>query len=141
IASGVTHICKANVRTAPLNNLSSVKDPCVKPCCAIKANCPYYFRRLGGLDGDERPCNCDEHQRAANRCEDKCFHSNLQVWNPCGRLLPVQACHWESPVVRTHQVRWDRREKRGLKSITNSRVLRLYLQHHGVSETVLGNHR
>jgi hypothetical protein len=34
------------------------------------------------------------------------------------RLLPVQARHWESPVVRTHRGQTNRREKRSLKSIT-----------------------
>ena len=77
-------------------------------------------------DGIEIPLGTDrvrngwneEHQRAANRCQDKCFHSNLPIWYRCERLLPVQARHWESPVVRTHRGQMNRREKRSLKSIT-----------------------
>ena len=77
-----------------------------------------YAVSLGGLDGEERRCNCGEHQRAANRCEDKCFHSNLRFGTNAKRLLPIQARHWESPVVRTHRGQVNRREKRSLKSIT-----------------------
>ena len=40
-----------------------------------------YGVSLGGPDGKERRCNCGEDQRAANRCEDKYFHSNLPIWH------------------------------------------------------------
>src|SRR5215475_1714914 len=45
-----------------------------------------YGESLSGPDGEERRRNCGEHQRAADRCEDKCFHSNLQVRNRCEEI-------------------------------------------------------
>ena len=43
-------------------------------------------RRTQLLRAEEGRCNCGEDQRAANHCEDKCFHSNLQVWNRCEEI-------------------------------------------------------
>ena len=75
---------------------------------------------MNGPNGEERRCD-EEHQRAANDCAHEWLHSNLEgFWNRCGRLLPVQTRHWESPVIGTHtEVRSTVREKRGSKSSTN----------------------
>src|SRR5205814_4053705 len=70
-----------------------------------------YGVSFGGPDGEERRGNCGEHQRAANCCENKCFHSNLRFGTDAKRLLPVQARHWQCPVVRTHRCQMDRRKK------------------------------
>jgi hypothetical protein len=62
------------------------------------------------------------------------FHSNLRVYHRCERLLPVQARHWESPLLRTHRGQMDRREKRGFQSRQILRILQLYLRLEPASE-------
>jgi hypothetical protein len=81
---------------------------------------------LSGLDGESG--NCREHHRTANRWKHKCFHSDLRFGTDAKRLLPVQARHWESPVVRKHRSRTNRGEERSIESIINLTNFQLHLR-------------